>query len=650
MCFYKSKGKEYDFMNKKRLLFLTLGTGKTPESALETLVYKNTNYSIYHAGNNEYVEYESNFVAEPIIEIFEPDEIFVLGTVKSVWYQLFASFITENNEDQSYKDMDEYKNLVEIAKDETLGYETNTEKLREINEQIQTQFSVLKNEGVCKKFSGKALNVNILITKYGIDEKELQENYTIIKEIEEKLKADERYEVAFDITHSFRSLPIYNLIIFNYIKNITRFSLDITNIYYGNLDVKREINYAPIVDLKDLVKVLELTSGVAEFKNTGNASSILQLMEKEDNLKQVLEDFDVAAQVNAFDLIIDNLSCLIEECYKKEESMQHDRYTGMKEMIIKVLESKFFGKDIDSTNAVKQLPVMELKFLLTEWFFNQNRIGLGIATGLEALRDLNTPVFMKTHGFSSEEERRYRENAEAEFIRIAERLKEQDSRNDLEDAVVDIGCSLKEYKQIRNIFAHSLGKNEEKNIKIIRGQIDEFRKRLNQLKKIYDQVGENEYEKLFQKVKKTQKKESNDCRILIELKNTVKQEELKKYKKSNKKQYDVYRIPDDVKQKILKNNETKTYQKAYLLYQYILNSLPKGYENIQVILVSGAISDDAKFIYRLFLEKIEIEKENVKLLDCKNLLSYPLLRIPLNFDGLEKEVLRKYGELEQVDK
>ena len=55
------------------------------------------------------------------------------------------------------------------------------------------------------------------LTKYGINEKQLKENYAIIKGIENKLKRNVKYEVAFDITHSFRSLPIYNLIVFNYI-------------------------------------------------------------------------------------------------------------------------------------------------------------------------------------------------------------------------------------------------------------------------------------------------------------------------------------------------------------------------------------------------------------------------------------------------
>ena len=127
-------------------------------------------------------------------------------------------------------------------------------------------------------------------------------------------------------------------------------------------------------------------------------------------MKEILENFDIAEQVNAFNLVKGYLADLTECCEKNENSV--NRYTGVREMIAAVLESKFFGKDDITSEDIRNMPDMELKFLLTEWFFNQNRMGLGIATGLEALRDLNTAKFMQVGGFGTGDDRKYRENAE----------------------------------------------------------------------------------------------------------------------------------------------------------------------------------------------------------------------------------------------
>lgn len=288
-----------------------MGTGRLDEKNNEA-GYEETKYLIKN--KDEERECTTYFVAEPIIEMYKPDEIFILGTVKSVWYRLYASLIIKELHDKSYLNDEGYKILLEIARDKTLGNASDTDKINEVRTKIQSVFDGLNGEKGSLKFKGRRLKITVLITKYGINEEQLKENYAIIKGIEKKLDINESYEVAFDITHSFRSLPLYNLIIFNYIKNITPYELEITHVYYGNVEVRRELNYAPVVDLKDMVNVLNMTSGVAEFKNTGNAVSLLKMLPEDDELKTLLDDFNTSAQLNAFEVVKESLVSLFKNC------------------------------------------------------------------------------------------------------------------------------------------------------------------------------------------------------------------------------------------------------------------------------------------------------------------------------------------------
>ena len=52
-----------------------------------------------------------------------------------------------------------------------------------------------------------------------------------------------------------------------------------------------------MIDLAELAQVLDMSNAVSEFKNTGNAVSLLSLLKDEDDeLKRNLELFDTATQ------------------------------------------------------------------------------------------------------------------------------------------------------------------------------------------------------------------------------------------------------------------------------------------------------------------------------------------------------------------
>lgn len=603
--------------NLKKILILTLGTGTISENSRAQ--YRETQYTIEGKPYKKNgVETKTNFVAEPIIDYFIPDEIFILGTVKSVWHQFYASTITSDNSDESYMNDEKYNRLIQIEKNN--GINTELEKLEDLEKEITDIFgSIASWEKYSPQYKKRKPGVHILLTQYGVNEAELKENYHILKRIEDYLQKDVEYKVAFDITHSFRSLPIYNLIIFNYIKNITKYNITISHVYYGNIDASHELEKkAPIVDLVDLIEVLNLTNGVAEFKDTGNSVALIQMLDEEDDIKAVLERFDLATQLNAFDKIkeeLKNLSVLIG----KESS--EGRYTGIREMLGIVLGERFLESGNITVEQLNGISDMDLKFLLTKWFFNQNRMGLGLATGLEALRDINTPAFMQARGYSSKNERQYRESAESYFIQIAERIKDSDiNKSEIESTVCNLGKNLRRYKEIRNIFAHSLSNPDAGELASIREDIKEFKENLYKLKELYDRNDKNreEFNRFFQPVKGSRKKNATSkfCRILLDYSGNC---NFNEYKKSTKKVYDVFSLESSVQSRIFGQDNKKKYpttERAFFLYEYLKRNLPDEYESIDIIL-HGCYNKEDEMIFRIFLECIEDKRVKLYYQDVK---------------------------------
>ena len=603
-------------ISRTKILILTLGSGRIElDKVKEDAGYKMTQYTIEGKPYRKHgVEKKTSFVAEPIINHFEPDVIFFLGTVKSVWHQFYAATTTNDNYDISYRDDDYYKRLVEIETQN--GINTGTESLKGLEEEITDIYRTIKGwKKYSDKYQDSGPDVHVLLTKYGINSDELKENYGILKRIETCLDADTAYEVAFDITHSFRSLPIYNLVIFNYIKNVTKHDIVISNVYYGNIDASHELGgKAPIVDLKDLVDVLNLTNGVTEFKNTGNAVSLLALTDAEEQLRDKLRDFDFATQLNAFGEIKQSLIGLETIV---EIPAPDNRYTGVREMIKTVLHEKFkMGKD----DSFSDFSDADLKFMLTGWFFNQNRMGLGLATGLEALRDINTPAFMAHRGFSADAERQYRESAESYFIMIAERLSSKfpGSLSSLEEVVCFMGTNLRRYKDIRNMFAHSLTSEQEGNTLTIKGEIESFKENLLKLKTEYD-ANRNDYIDLFRPdtQMRTNEHTTDDCRIVLQFSETCNPYD---YQSSGSKHYDVYYLSTTARTSFFRGingNRYSTTEKAYFLSEYLKVKIPDGYKNIQII-ICDCPDLEKEIVFRAFLEQIKDPNKEIGLYHLKD--------------------------------
>ena len=648
-------------MSKKRLLMLTLGSGVIE---IDKIGYRETQYEIKgekFKRNGEVTK--TNFVAEPLIYDFQPDIIFILGTVRSVWHQLFATMITEDNNDESYRASEDFIRLFEI--ESSNGIKTDKDELKSLEKEISDIFSEAKWDNKIikwKKLFGEkyqsAPEVHILLTKYGVNEEELQDNYSILKTVEDYLNKEDEYEVAFDISHSFRSLSIYNLIIFNYIKSITDYKIKLSHVYYGNFDAQREYNgIAPIVDLSDVIDVMDLSNAVMEFKDTGNAISLYNLLpesEDDNNIRSVLERFDYATQINAFDKIKNELKnlCIKVESHKRDYS----RYDGISEMISSVLLDQFFGGDIKKRDALIDGTIKDadLRFLLTEWYFNQNRIGLALATGLEALRDIVTEPFVATRAGSVSDEE-CRKNAEEYFIRKANKLEKKSERTEFEEAVYSLGSKLKGYKALRNIFAHALIDQSNRDFEDIKTDVTSFKESLFRLKEMLLDKDENSGNiQAFQDLFKSNSLSAagtvvrSECRLVISFN---KNEDYRRFKSTSAgKKYDVYYLRNNVIASLfgdIEENKYETVKKAYFLYQYIEDNIGAldEYDSIKIIL-NNCPKKDKEAFFRIMLEFITDKYEKVMLLirdengQINKVKKYNLL---VSLEDLQEKYQRAYS-------
>jgi len=126
------------------------------------------------------------------------------------------------------------------------------------------------------------INYKNVIIPNGINEEDLWEIFNRIFD-----NINENDEIIFDITHSFRYLPMLVFIVINYARIVKKCKLKA--VYYGAFEVlgdhKAAQNIsiddrdAPIFDLTSFVDLFDWTVGIDRYLNTGDVSVIKELTE-----------------------------------------------------------------------------------------------------------------------------------------------------------------------------------------------------------------------------------------------------------------------------------------------------------------------------------------------------------------------------------
>jgi len=91
---------------------------------------------------------------------------------------------------------------------------------------------------------------------------------------------DDGDEIIFDVTHSFRSIPIMALASIQYVRTLKNITL--RGIYYGAYEARDEqTNTAPVFDLTAFVTLMDWSQAVNAFTMTGNMDGMKTMLQAE---------------------------------------------------------------------------------------------------------------------------------------------------------------------------------------------------------------------------------------------------------------------------------------------------------------------------------------------------------------------------------
>lgn len=616
---------------KQRILFLSLGTGAysintdTDDLALLDSLkngnynYRTAKYSI--AGTSEYRE--TPFIAEVLVESYNPNKIYIIGSVKSAWSGIFYKYC-----DAKHKtDINAIKRLIQIEKNH--GITDDCSDLDCLQDEINIIFAE-GNVRLTQDSSTSAVIPEVLLIRYGINENELFENYARLNAIWARMNDSCDYDVAFDITHSFRSLPIYNLILLNYYRHLAHANITISHIYYGMVEVSRENDgIAPIVDLKKLLNILDRTNGVSEFRNTGNTVTLAPLIDNEA-FKNCFSQLDWATQINDFNKINDALIRIGELDQSELDKANRDIYN----MTIDVLNDKLLdnakGEFLPSFESKS---IAEKQYMLSRWYQRQNRYGIAIATGLEALRSMLVPLYLSINGLDVTQNllvEKYRKNSIARLSICTQHLASNQNHDKICTMLCDIESVRLKAKAIRDRFAHNLANsiintndstgfnNSERDV------IDTFLDKLQDLKEALDNSSDKAkilryYAVQSSTVHRVAISATSYTRIIIGSfdDSTEELDTVKQLERGSNRHYDVYTLSEGIQEKLKEDKGTNKsrprphllpsarFLKDYLISHFTIESFTD--RDSKVFLIFYNLKPKQKIYYASYLQYMGFE-------------------------------------------
>ena len=251
-----------------KILIASIGTGQkvgnkgTEDKKTE---YLRTKYFI--PGNRETI-IETPMILSALTKLYNIDKLIVIGTAGSDWPFLYEFLHVSDDSNlpcESSIDNDYHAELTRI-------YEQSRKQNGTILPVEEMREKLMPLRAALGDFCA-----SICVMHYGIGNDELISNLAIMHDIAALFKDGD--EIYFDISHSFRSLPFYELLAINLAKQTMRKNVHIAAVSYGMLDARlRFDDCTPIVDLSLLVNVMDWMKAVEEFNRFGSAYLLADLL------------------------------------------------------------------------------------------------------------------------------------------------------------------------------------------------------------------------------------------------------------------------------------------------------------------------------------------------------------------------------------
>ena len=420
-----------------KVLIAGIGGGKKEKG-------KGYNLADYYIDNENNLYVDRTFVTSVLEEHYKIDKTIYIGTVGSMWDELYLHYSTGelSLEDENY--IDELENIIVNATKDSDVSEINIEKFN-------------------KKFEGR---VKVIVTKFGINENEIFENFNLIMQIGEMLSDGD--EVYIDITHSFRSSAMWMFLIMNYITDVLDKKINIVKITYGMFEAGRDIprenarpkKRAPIVDLKTFYDLMKWIKGANEFKSYGNSYGLLEMIDNDNQVNKKIKDFSDGLNLNYVGTIKQNIQSL------KKLDNQINAIEGPGKLIIPNVVGNFLK------HFRKSEKDYEILLELASWYFNQKKYAMVAININESIRNFVIDVF-ELDKYEKETGQKIKNH----FYYSQRKLNIIRHKNKLEKKEHRLCRILDKSQKMRNDISHSLGERTgiNEDIKYLKDSIEFLR-------------------------------------------------------------------------------------------------------------------------------------------------------------------------------
>lgn len=422
-----------------KVLIASIGTGNFSAKTRQP-EYRKANYYI---DGDESVTYTTPYITEAMKHFYDIDKIIFIGTCGSDWYSLYT-YITGPDQrllsPPAAPDNDYSYRLLELF--------LRNQKYNLEPDAVSPLLNPLKD-------ALGSMCLDIILLRYGLNETELMENFDKLCHVCNLL--EEGDSVYFDITHSFRSLPIYELLVINYIKDALNKNINIEMVSYGMLDITGEMGgKTPIVNMRALTDTLEYIKAADEYRRFGTAFSLTEILLKTKDIELT------GREKMAFNLINDAISAnnigdfkkLIQWCHKivgKDGGVSGEgAFKILSDAIFSDLDKRFYNKLNDEN---------ELQFEFAMWHYEKKRYIACAITLAETIVSLSIEICGGNKTC----------RAERDFMR--KKLRSMSSKPVIGE-FLDLYGNLAD---IRNIVAHLLDTaNQREKLEELRDQADKF--------------------------------------------------------------------------------------------------------------------------------------------------------------------------------
>lgn len=414
------------FKAMAKILISSLGAGTLDRNNTAARAYRTATYRM----NDDGQDYTKSFIASVLYEHLQLDGIIFIGTVKSMWEEAYRVFSQEN--------------ASEFREEDWLGLAGQIERLDRNSSLDSLDLTpvehVLGDRSKC------------ILIKYGLNEAELQENLDrILKIIDYLQEGDELY---IDITHSFRSLSVFLLLVLIFLNDLEREKkIKIKGVFYGMLDVSRELGYAPVVNLQSLFDLTQWIKGAYSLTSFGNGYLIAQLLDEqgETELADRIKKLSEAININY-------LPTIKQRSIDLKVSLNNRGLSSPFKYLRNILEKFTQQFSIQSEREC------EFQLKLAGWYFDNKRYATGYITLTEAIITYLCELYGKDMRLESDRKKMInllhtKENKNTELAKLY--FKVNPIRNGIAHALIDgrrvsytdaIDRAKKYHQQAKKIF------------------------------------------------------------------------------------------------------------------------------------------------------------------------------------------------------